>query len=292
MDCRIAKGKYEEFKCDALISLQYQDSPGLNRSLGKLVKSAYDSGHFRGVSGELFSIYPLKGAKAPRLIMVGLGKKANSNLENIRKAAGLVIRTVRKLRTVAYLPIDDPAETIGPLIDGAILGDYRFDRLKSDKEESKLKTAYFFDNGANVSVGSVKAAQVIAEGTCIARDLANLPANLLTPAMLAGEAKRLGQEYSIPVKVLDEAELVRLKMGALLGVAQGSANRPKMVIWEYKGGEAGDPPIVLVGKGVTFDSGGISFKPGEGMEAMKGDMGGAGAVISLIAVLGQIKPKD
>ncbi|HBZ00910.1 MAG TPA: leucyl aminopeptidase, partial [candidate division Zixibacteria bacterium] len=291
MDCRIAKGKYEDFKCDALISFQYQDGPGLSRSLGKLVKSAYQSGQFRGVTGELFNIYPLKGAKAPRLILVGLGKKANSNPEIIRKAAGLAIRLVRKLRTVAYLPIDDSAETIGPLIDGAILGDYRFDRLKSDKEESKIKTAFFFTNGTNVSAGYVKAAQVMAEGTCIARDLANLPANLLTPTALANEAKRLGKEYSIPVKVLDEAEMVRLKMGALLGVAQGSANRPKMVIWEYKGGKAGDSPIVLVGKGVTFDSGGISIKPADGMEAMKGDMGGAGAVISIMHVLGRIKPK-
>ncbi len=291
MECKIAKGKYEDFKCDALISLQYQDGPGLNGALGKLIKSAFEKEHFRGVSGEIFQIYPLSNAKAPRMILVGLGKKKTSTPENIRRAAGIAIRNVRKLRTVAFLPVDDIAETIAPLIDGAILGDYRFDRLKTEKEESKLKTAFFFVGNSNINDAFIRAIQTMDEGTCMARDLANLPGNLLTPSILADEAKRLGRENKIPVKVLDEAQLIRLKMGSLLGVAQGSANRPKMVVWEYKGGKPGAPPIVLVGKGVTFDSGGISLKPGDGMEAMKGDMGGAGAVISIMHVLGRIKPK-
>jgi leucyl aminopeptidase len=291
VECRIAKGKYEDFKCDVLISLQYQDGPGINGPLGKLIKSTYEKGYFKGAAGELFQIYPLENAKAARLILVGLGKKAASNSENIRRAAGLVIRTVRKLRSIAFLQVDDPAETIAPLIDGVILGDYRFDRLKTEKDESKLKNVSFFVNNSNINDTFIKTIQTMDEGTCIARDLANLPGNLLTPSTLAAEAKRLGRENKIPVKVLDEVQLVRLKMGSLLGVAQGSANRPKMVVWEYKGGKPGAAPIVLVGKGVTFDSGGISIKPAEGMEAMKGDMGGAGAVISIMHVLGKIKPK-
>ncbi len=291
MECRIAKGKYEDLKSDAFISLQYQDGPGPNGYLGNLVKSAYKSGHFKGLSGEIFQIYPLEKARAPRLILVGMGKREKSSPENIRKAAGMAVKIVRKLRSAAFLPVDDPTETIEPLIDGAILGNYRFDRLKSEKDESKLKTIYFFVDSAKINDSLVKMLKIMNEGTCLARDLSNLPGNLLTPTALANEARRIGRERDITVKVFDEAQIKRLKMGALLGVAQGSTNRPKFVIWEYKGGKPGAPPIVLVGKGVTFDSGGISLKPPEGMEAMKGDMGGAGAVISVMSVLGQLKPK-
>ena len=290
MECRIAKGNYENLKCDALISLQYQDSPTLNGPLGKIVKGAFNSGHFKGFNGELFQIYPLENARAGRLILVGLGKKAKSSPENIRKAAGLAIRTVRKLKNIAFLPVDDPADTIAALIDGAILGDYRFDQLKSEKNESLIKTISYFIGNAIISQAYIDAFRIMNEGTLIARDLANMPANLLNPENLASEAVDLGKAYKIPVKVLDEAQIKRLKMGALLGVAQGSANRPKMVIWDYKGGASGQAPIVLVGKGVTFDSGGISIKPAEGMEAMKGDMGGAAAVISVISVLGALRP--
>jgi leucyl aminopeptidase len=297
VECRIAKGKYEDFKCDALISLQYshesigQEEPASKGPLAKLIKEAFNSGHFNATSGEIFQIYPLEKARAPRLILVGLGKREISTSENIRRAAGLAIKIVCKLRSVAFLPIDDPAETIAPLIDGTILGEYRFDRLKSEKEESNLKTVYFFLNSAKITDSFIKAIKVMDEGTCLARDLANLPANLLTPNALAEEARRIGREHQIPVKVFAEPQIKRLKMGALLGVAQGSANPPKLVIWQYKGGKPGAPPIVLVGKGVTFDSGGISLKPSDGMEAMKGDMGGAGAVISVMAVVGQLRPK-
>ena len=291
MDCRIAEGKIENLKCDALISFQYSDGPNLNGSLGKLVKDAFREGHFRGGMGEIFQVYPLKGARSSRLILIGLGKKAKATAETIRKAAGLAIRNVRKLKTAAFLASDDSVETLAPMIDGAVLGNYRFDQLKSEKDESNLKAIYFFVGGSNISEEFIKAIRIMNEGTLIARDLANMPANLLTPENLAAEAVDLGKIFKIPVKVMDEAQIKRLKMGALLGVAQGSANRPKFVIWEYKGGQAGRAPIVLVGKGVTFDSGGISIKPAEGMEAMKGDMGGAAAVISMISVLGQIRPR-
>lgn len=291
MECKIAKGKYESLKCDVLISLQYQDAPSLDGKLGKIVRTARDSGHFRGIAGELFDIYPLDDAGASRLLLVGLGKREKSGPENIRRGAGLAIRSVRKLKHIAFLPLDDPCDTIVPLVDGAVLGDYRFDQLKSIKDQSHIKTVDFFVGNSNVSQSLIDSIRIIDEGTLIARDLANMPANLLTPENLAAEAVDLGKAYKIPTTVLDEAQIKRLKMGALMGVAQGSANKPKFVIWEYKGGKASDAPIVLVGKGVTFDSGGISIKPAEGMEAMKGDMGGAAAVISVMSVLGQLKPK-
>lgn len=291
MNCKLSKGKIDNFQCDALISFQYQDAARLNGPFAKLIKNAIESGHFRGVFCEIFQIYPLESAAAPRLILVGLGKREKSGPETIRKAAGLVIKNVRKLKSVAFLPVDDPSGSIESLIDGVILGNYRFDQLKSEKDDSRLVTCSFFTNNVNITQAKITELQIVAEGTCRARDLSNLPGNLLTPMALANEAKGLGRKYGIAVKILDEKEIKRLKMGALIGVAQGSSNKPRFVVWEYKGGKAGDSPIVFVGKGVTFDSGGISIKSGEGMEAMKGDMGGAGTVIALIQVLGQLKPK-
>ena len=292
MECILAKGKSEEFKCDSLISLQYQDGPQpVGGPFDAIIKDAYKSGNFRGTNGEVFHVYPLSNAKAARLTLIGLGKRQKSSLENIRRAAGLAIRTSRKLSSLAFLPVDNPVKTIVPLVDGAILGDYRFDRFKTVKDESNLKQIAFFPGRVHINEALVKALQIINEATCHARDLANMPANHLNPIALAEDAKNLGKRYRIPVKVLDDAQLAKLKMGALLGVAQGSQNRPQLVIWEYKGGKEKQAPIVLVGKGVTFDSGGISIKPTDGMEAMKGDMGGAGAVISMISVIGQLKPK-
>ena len=292
MDCKIAKGKIEEFSCDALIALVYQgEFESVGGQFRKMLKLAIDDGHFRGIAGELFQFYPLEGTLARRFIIVGLGKRELSTPEIIRRAAGTAINSARKLKTVAFLPLDKPTETIIPILDGAILGDYRFHQLKSIKDTSNIETAYFFIGNSNINDKYLDTLRIIDEGTCIARDLANMPANLLNPASLAEDAAELGKQFNIPVKILDEAQIEKLKMGALLGVAQGSANKPKLVVWEYKGGKASDKPIVLVGKGVTFDSGGISLKPPDGMEAMKGDMGGAGAVISMISVVGQIKPK-
>lgn len=291
MECKIAKGKIERFVCDALISLQYQDGPKIDGPVGKAVRSAFDSGHFTGEYGEMLQIYPLADSVSQRLVLVGLGKRENSSLELIRKMAGLAIRSVQNLKHVAFMPVGNPKETLRPVIDGAILGNYRFDKLKSNKKKINLETVSFFTGKAEIKQARINVAQVIDEATCFARDLSNMPANLLNPTAMAEEAKKLGEFHNIPVKVHSEDEMRKLKMGSLLGVAQGSTNRPKLVVWEYQGTKATKPPIVFVGKGVTFDSGGISIKPSEGMEAMKGDMGGAGAVISLMAVVGQLRPK-
>ena len=291
MECRIAKGKIEEFACDALISLQYQDGPKAEGPIGKAVKSAYESRHFTGAYGELSRIYPLADSATQCLVLIGLGKKEASSLEMVRKMAGMAIRSVQNLKHVAFMPLGNSKETLRAIIDGAILGNYRFDRLKSDKKKINLETISFFTGKAEVKQSQVTTAQIIDEATCFARDLANMPANLLSPTILSDEAKKLGDKYKIQVKVLSEDDLRKLKMGALLGVAQGSINRPKLVVWEYHGEKTSKPPIVFVGKGVTFDSGGISIKPSDGMEAMKGDMSGAGAIISLIAVMGRLRPK-
>lgn len=291
MECRLAKEKMEEYSGNALIVLQYEDGSPVRGKLAGVIETAYKKGRFKAEKNEIFQIFPCPEIKSDRLILVGLGKKRKTTLEDIRKAAGTVIKTVQNLKRVAFLPVDNPKETIPVLAEGVILGNYRFDRLKSEKKEIELKEISFFAGDFRFPESKLHEAAVLAEGTCTARDFTNLPANLLTPRKLADEAVKLGKKNDIKTTVLNEPDLKRLKMGALLAVGQGSQNRPRMVAWEYSGGRKNSAPLVFVGKGVTFDSGGISIKPSQGMEAMKGDMGGAAAVISMMPVLGELKPR-
>ncbi len=291
MNCKIARGSYGDYAGDAIIAFMFKGENNIKGPLGKTINNAVKAGHFNGDSQDLFQIYPCADIRCQRVILVGLGKKDKSTSENIRKAAGAAIRKLQSLKKAAVLPPGNSGETIPWIIEGAVLGNYRFDTLKNDPKNINLKELLFYSNDAGLSQNILDHARIPAEGNLVARELTNLPGNLLTPAILSRKAADLGKKYKIPVKILNEPELKKLKMGALLGVGQGSVNRPKMVVWEYKGSKAKDAPIVFVGKGVTFDSGGISIKAAAGMEAMKGDMGGAAAVISLITVLGQLKPK-
>lgn len=290
MNCRLGKGRPEDYAGDAIIALVYQGENRYRGVVKKIIDDAMERGHFSGEPNELFQVFPCDSLKAGRLIIAGLGKREKADFDSIRRAAAGAVRTVRKLKKAAYLPFDNSRQTLSPIIEGALLGNYRFDTLKADKKKIELVEISFFSGAPGISQTDIDRVRIITEGTIAARDLANLPANKLTPAILASEAKKLGRKHGIMVKELSEADLRRLKMEALLSVGKGSENRPRMVVWEYKGARKNDAPIVLVGKGVTFDSGGISLKPGEGMGAMKGDMSGAGAVISLIPTLAKLKP--
>jgi leucyl aminopeptidase len=238
LNCRVATGRFAEYAGDALIALLHQGDDHFREPIDGLINRAVKQGRFGAEEGELFQIYPCDGVKAGRLILVGLGRKETADLETVRKAAATVVKTVRNLKNVAFLPVGKPGETIAPLAEGALLGSYRFDRLKSDKKKIDLSEISFFAGASRIDQSVVTRSQVMTEGTIRARDLANLPANLLTPAKLADEARKLGKKHDIPVEVLSESELKKLKMGA-----------------------------------------------------MKGDMGAAGAVISLIPILGSLKPR-
>jgi leucyl aminopeptidase len=291
MEYKLIRQKPEEYSGGALILMQYEDGPAVKGILSGVIQNAYKKGGFTAEKNEIFQVFPCEVIKADRLILVGLGKKNKSTPEDIRKAAGAVIRNVCNLKRVAFMPAGDIRETIPAIVDGAILGGYRFDRLKSEKKEIKLREISFFESGKRFAESKLNEAIALAESTCSARDLANLPANLLTPLKLADEVVKLGRKYKIRTRILSEDDLKKYKMNALLAVGQGSLNRPHMAVWEYNGGRQKSAPLVFVGKGVTFDSGGLSIKQAQGMEAMKGDMGGAAAVISMIPVLGQLQPR-
>jgi leucyl aminopeptidase len=204
--------------------------------------------------------------------------------------------------TVVLERADDEAITARQAADvglGLMLRAYDFDRYKTKKKDDDKDNSDTDDKPREVTVGVADAGAAkaewarregIAEGVLLARDLVNEPANVLGPVELADRAAAL-RELGVEVEVLDEARMRELEMGAFLGVAQGSARPPRLVVMRWNGGREGETPLAFVGKGVVFDTGGVSIKPAAGMEDMKGDMGGAAAVVGLMHALARREAK-
>ncbi|MCK4507577.1 MAG: leucyl aminopeptidase, partial [Desulfuromonadales bacterium] len=227
-----------------------------------------------------------------RVLLIGLGAKTESSLEKIRQAAGSAMQLVieKKLGQAAFkLPLDMKqsacAANIQATAEGILLASYRYDRFLSEKAKESRKlpktVSLLIDNAHDKQACelALKRAEKICRAVVLARDLVNAPGNIKSPTYLAEQAQTAANESSLKCKVLGQKELAQEGFGALLGVAQGSAREPHLIILEHNGGNKDEAPVALVGKGVTFDSGGISLKPGEKMDEMKMDMAGGAAVI-------------
>src|ERR1700732_2375199 len=254
-----------------------------------LVKHAAETSGFKGKSGSTLDILAPQGLKVSRLIVVGAGKlsaiKDNDFLKLGGAAAGKLRAGNGAVTIVAELP--DGAmkpEQVAAVASGVRLRAYKFDRYKTKKkdgEEAALRA------DISLAVGDVAAAKKafapdghIVDGVITARALVNEPPNILYPEEFARRASQL-RKLGVGVEILDVKAMTKLGMGALLGVAQGSARPGRTVIMRWNGGKSGEPPVAFVGKGVCFDTGGISIKGAASMEDMKGDMGGEGCVVSL-----------
>jgi leucyl aminopeptidase len=229
-----------------------------------------------------------------RVLVVGLGKAEELDAERLRVAAALAAKQARRLeaRSLAWqLPeSDDNYAAAEALITGTILASYRFDRFKSrdadDESPTRVESLALLAPESLADV--VEIARVAAEAQNRARDLQSLPANVATPSFLAERATEIAAASdAIEVDVLGLAELTEKKMGGLLAVSQGGPQEPKLIVLRYSGGGSG-PTLGLVGKGVTFDTGGISLKPGAGMQEMKYDMSGAAAVLEAVAAIAEL----
>jgi leucyl aminopeptidase len=284
--------------------IQASQAALLDNALNGLVSEMVANGEFEGKAGQTVVLYPHAEFSAQRAVLVGLGKREKLDADALRKAAASAARQVRDLRRTEFeilTPDALPAETVGAAIaEGAVLGLYRFLRYKTDDESKKQQGTNV--EGMTLVTGNADAVdglqrganlgRIVAEASCYARDLANLPSNELTPVRFAEEAQRLAQDVGLRCEIWDENEMRQRGMGALLGVAQGSANPPRFIILEHIGAaETPRPtaPIAFAGKGVTFDTGGISIKPSGGMEDMKMDMAGAGAVIAAMGAVARLK---
>ena len=266
----------------------------LDRAAGGVVARAIKSGDFKGKRDETALLYP-GGAKPERLLLVGMGKGGEVTRNAMRRAAAVAAEARNGVS----------ARDLGQVVvEGASQGAWTFTEMKAalppDEVKPEVESVAVVSDAKDAKevASGRRVGDAIAAGQRLTRYLQMLPGNVCTPAYLADRAKQLADQYGFALTVLDRAQMQREGMGALLAVAQGSTQEPRFIVLEYRGGGggagggAGDAaPVVLVGKGVTFDSGGISIKPAQSMEDMKFDMSGAAAVLGTFEVLGRLKPK-
>jgi leucyl aminopeptidase len=247
-------------------------------------------------------VHRTQGTAAARWLLVGCGKHADFSAKRLSSALASAIQSLRSSGTkeaTSFLSYDSPleaAEAARHSVETARASVYRFDELKSrtDPPPRLTRLALAFKSGTNLSAvrAGVKIGNAIADGADLARNLGNRPPNVCTPSHLAGAARDIAKRYErMEVKVLEEAEIRKLGMGALLSVTQGADEPPRFIVLHYKGAAAKEPPVALCGKGVTFDTGGISIKPAPKMDEMKFDMCGAGSVLGTMLALGELQLK-
>ena len=273
----------------------------------------FDAGEVSGKPLELTLLHHPPGVASKRVLLAGAGKREKFNPAELRKAIGAAVRHLKSksVKRIAF-GVDREyasAEYVSAAVEGAILGDFEPDRYKTgdDKKPVDEFVVAIWDGqvpgqGGPVASGSpvpalaavreaVSRGRIMGEAQNFTRDLVNEPANLLTPAKMAEAARQMASEYQLDCEVLDRAKMEELGMRALLGVAQGSAEPPVLIVLGYKPSKAGSAAhLGLVGKGVTFDTGGISIKPSDGMEKMKYDMAGGAAMMGAMRAIAQLKP--
>lgn len=297
MDIRLQPGSLAECQTPLLAVGVAQDEP-----LPPAVAALFEPEDFHGEAGEQLLLYPRGALAGQRLLLLGLGAPNAINAETLRQAGARAARKAHDLQLDTFsllLPSSlPPALAAQALAEGAILGAYHYLEQKSSltpKEEQQPETLLLLarpDMPSEVLEAARQGAalgQVVARGVVRARNLANTPGNLLTPARLGTLAEEIGAQVGQRVVVLGPEELVEQGFGGLLAVGQGSAQSPRFIIMEHGTSTPDTPTICLVGKGVTFDTGGISIKPAQHMDQMKMDMGGAAAVIGAMQVAGELR---
>jgi leucyl aminopeptidase len=269
----------------------------LDRSTDGALARLFAAGDFSGKRDETALIYP--PGPAGRILLIGMGKGDEIARGSIRRAAGAAARRMRAVgvaRGAFHLPPEArgsvKAEEAGQAIaEGLEQGAWQFNEMKRPPEEKKaaLERVDILSADDSDALGrGHRIGAALGAGQTLARGIQVLPGNVCTPSYVAGVAEKLAAQHGMSVTVLDKAAIVHEKMGGLLAVAQGSAEEPRFIVLEYKGGTGA--PVVLIGKGVTFDTGGISIKPAQNMEDMKYDMSGAAAVLGTFEMLGRLRP--
>jgi leucyl aminopeptidase len=271
----------------------------LDHLTGGWISEAYSSGEFPGKQFETAMLHRPAGLKAKRLLLAGGGDAAAFGPAMMRQSAGAALRTLqsRGARDIAFRLEDEQAAEamIEALAEGLLLAAFEPDRYKTGKEKDDKRVTRVVLSVPEETASRAEAlrrGRVIGEAQNYTRALVNEPANLLTPLKMAGHARQLAEESGLECEILDEARMRQLGFGALLGVAQGSAEPPVLIVLKYRPPEGAASPdhLALVGKGVTFDTGGVSIKPADGMEKMKYDMAGAAAVLGAMRALAGLKP--
>jgi len=330
MNITVQPAQLATITADTLVVNLFQNvtNPGgatgaIDQALGGAISRLIATGDFTGKPNQIAVLYPQsdsasdQGVKASRVLIVGLGKRDDFTLDKVRQVSATAARRarnlgVKRLATIVHgagIGGIDPRKAAQAVAEGAILGLYRFDELKSratastsdpnddeddfKKQLQELIIVELDESKLPELEEGVRRGRILAESQCFARTLVTRPGNVLPPIALAEEARKMAEEVGLRYDALEPAQMDELGMGALMGVAAGSDQPARLIILEHApAGSESQKPVVLCGKGITFDTGGISIKPSEGMWQMKDDMGGGAAVIGALRALALLGSKQ
>ena len=309
MKINVRQGSPADAATEVLVVGGYEGESNVSKSIQPLdrhLKGQFTelrkSGEFLGKSNQTVLVHTRNSIPAKRILWIGLGKRDSLTLDRVRQAMGTVAKRVRQIGSTSFsttlLGVDQarlgPDNLAQAMVEGTVLGNYRFTKYLTDKSNHRKSLSAMTmltdkpSNHPSVKKG-VQRGEATGEAACFVRDLCNAPANVMTPSRVVEEAKKIAKERHVKLTVLDRRQQEKLGMGGLLGVSRGSQEPSQFIILEYSGAGKKGKPIVLVGKTVTFDSGGISLKPSENMEQMKADMTGGAEVLATIRALARLR---
>jgi leucyl aminopeptidase len=304
MEIQIESQPYSSIESDALVTYVFDKDDKFDGVLGEIdramngrLTALASSGEITGKALEIFLMHFPEGLPAKKLLLVGAGKPAKFQVSDLRKIAGAALRQLksRGAKRLTFLACEGETgeAAVRAVVEGLIVADFESNKYHTEKKDREIQALGLagFDSGAGLH-SAIQDARIVAESMNFARDLINEPSNKMTPRILASRAEAMAREAGLSVEILDERKIAELKMGALIGVAQGSIEPPRVIVLRYTPENAPkDGPVLgLVGKAVTFDTGGISIKPANNMEKMKYDMGGGATMIGAMRAIAALKP--
>jgi leucyl aminopeptidase len=293
-----------QLSSSALVTFAFEGSPAASGSVERLpsetqslLHELQSTGELSGKAYECTLIHRPPGLVAARLLVVGAGKTEKFNSAQRRRLAGTAVRYLRGrgVRDMAWVVYGPESECIQTVVEGALLADYDADRYKTERTDipriDRLDLALSSPPGEEAQAARERG-RILAEAQNFTRHLVNEPSNQMTPTLLAQQAKEMANRFGLECQVLGPDEIRALKMGAFWAVSQGSDEPPQLIVMRYAPPDAPETPVVgLVGKGVTFDTGGISIKPSENMHEQKTDMAGGATMLGVMQAIAQLKPK-
>lgn len=304
MEFSIKNGNPEKQRADCAIVGVFEGNKltdaakELDKAADKAISQVLKNGDFEGKLNSCLVLHQLSGIEASRVLLVGLGKQDEFSEKHYSQAVRASIKALPKgvahaslfLAEIAIKKSDTHAK-VAQLVEVVLDATYQVNAIKAKKADpiTLTKVTIHVDKADNAAAeAAVKQGAAIAAGVTVAKDLGNLPPNICTPTYLGEQAKLMAKQYGFKVEVLERAEIEKLGMGSFLGVAQGSVEPPRLIVLQHLKGKKSQKPVVLVGKGITFDTGGISLKPGGDMDEMKYDMCGAASVLGTFKAIGEL----
>jgi leucyl aminopeptidase len=277
-------------KCDALVMLVAESFKPGKDALSKLAADALKAGDLEAKPGKLLHAYRTAGIAARRVLLAACGDCSGKRIQGAVLAAVSALRTSGVKRLVIYLPQQAQEDAVRAAVAATAEASYVYVATKSKPEGRELQRVTIAAAEGHLHEAGFAAARAAANGIEFARELGNLPPNHATPTRLGDEAKKLAKAHGLQCEVMGPKDVAKIGMGSFMAVAQGSEQPLRFIVLKYQGAGQGEAPVVLVGKGITFDSGGISIKPSQDMDEMKFDMGGAAGVLGTFRAIGELRP--